>query len=333
MEKEMPKVSIVVAIYKSEKFLDKLILSLLQQTYKNIEIILVDDGSPDGSGAICDRYAAQDSRITVIHKANGGACEARNTGMAAATGDFIVFVDGDDWLEPDAVEYYVRLITETQSDMAISDKNFTTRNRIQTENDCFEIWSSDKASAEFLYPRISIGCWNKIFRTEFLRRNSLRFTMKISGEGMHFIVTAAQRANHVGVGHRKVYNYRLNNATSAMTHYDLKMGLYAQKSINAIKDELILRTPLLLSAVNWHIWKNYGYILFLIIATESKKENRALYQDCRKNLLIRLPAVLVKSKVSVKTKVCMITEAVAPVLWAKRRLRRERIALQNDVME
>ena len=333
MESKVPLVSIVVPVYNVEKFLEKLIYSLITQTYENFEVILVDDGSPDNSGSICDKFSVQDKRIKVIHKKNAGVSEARNTGIDAATGDFIVFVDGDDWLEPDAVAYYVSLITETQSDMAISDKNFTTRDRIQTENDCFEIWTSEKATAEFLYPRISIGCWNKIFRMDFLHRNNFRFTMKISGEGMHFVVSAAQKANHVGIGHKKVYNYRLNNVNSAVTKYRLDMGIYAQKSINAIKAELFLKTPQVLDALNWHIWKNYSYVIFLIIATDSKKENFTLFRNCRNNLLTRLPSVLIKSKVSVKQKIYMILQAFAPVLMAKRRLRRERLALQNDVME
>lgn len=333
MESKVPLVSIVVPVYNVEKFLEKLIYSLITQTYENFEVILVDDGSPDNSGSICDKFSVQDKRIKVIHKKNAGVSEARNTGIDAATGDFIVFVDGDDWLEPDAVAYYVSLITETQSDMAISDKNFTTRDRIQTENDCFEIWTSEKATAEFLYPRISIGCWNKIFRMDFLHRNNFRFTMKISGEGMHFVVSAAQKANHVGIGHKKVYNYRLNNVNSAVTKYRLDMGIYAQKSINAIKAELFLKTPQVLNALNWHIWKNYSYVIFLIIATDSKKENFTLFRNCRNNLLTRLPSVLIKSKVSVKQKIYMILQAFAPVLMAKRRLRRERLALQNDVME
>ena len=333
MESKVPLVSIVVPVCNVEKFLEKLIYSLITQTYENFEVILVDDGSPDNSGSICDKFSVQDKRIKVIHKKNAGVSEARNTGIDAATGDFIVFVDGDDWLEPDAVAYYVSLITETQSDMAISDKNFTTRDRIQTENDCFEIWTSEKATAEFLYPRISIGCWNKIFRMDFLHRNNFRFTMKISGEGMHFVVSAAQKANHVGIGHKKVYNYRLNNVNSAVTKYRLDMGIYAQKSINAIKAELFLKTPQVLNALNWHIWKNYSYVIFLIIATDSKKENFTLFRNCRNNLLTRLPSVLIKSKVSVKQKIYMILQAFAPVLMAKRRLRRERLALQNDVME
>ncbi|MBQ9207669.1 MAG: glycosyltransferase [Treponema sp.] len=297
MEKEMPKVSIVVAIYKSEKFLDKLILSLIHQTYENIEIILVDDGSPDGSGAICDKYAAQDKRICVIHKQNGGACEARNVGMEKASGEYMVIVDGDDWLETDYVEYMMMLIQTTGSDMAMSDKIFTTRDRVQTKEDKIETWTAEEAACAIIYPRIAIGPWNKIYSTKLLRENNISFSVKWSGEGLHFSCVAAQHANHVGVGHRKVYNYRLNNVNSGLTHYNLQMGLNAFENIRIIKDTLYLDSEKLRTACDWHIWKNYGYILFLIIATDSKRENLALYKDCRKNLLLRLPKVLVKSRV------------------------------------
>jgi len=104
------KVTIIVAIYKSERFLPKLINSIITQTYQNLEIILVDDGSPDNSGAVCDEFAAKDNRIRVIHKKNGGTCEARNVGMDAATGEYMCIIDGDDWLEPDYVEYLMMLV-------------------------------------------------------------------------------------------------------------------------------------------------------------------------------------------------------------------------------
>ena len=166
-----------------------------------------------------------------------------------------------------------------------------------------------------------------------MRENNISFSVKWSGEGLHFSCVAAQHANHFGVGHRKVYNYRLNNVNSGLTHYNLQMGLNAFENIRIIKDTLYLDSEKLRTACDWHIWKYYGYILFLIIATDSKKENLALYKDCRRNLLIRLPSVLVKSKVSAKTKIRMVLEASAPVLMARRRLRREQFALQNDVME
>ena len=95
----MKKVSIVVPVYKSEAFLPKLIDSVLGQSYTNFELILVDDESPDNSGKICDDYAQKDKRILVIHKKNGGCCDARNKGLEVATGEYLMLADGDDWLE------------------------------------------------------------------------------------------------------------------------------------------------------------------------------------------------------------------------------------------
>lgn len=106
----MKKVSIIVPVYKSEKYLHKLVDSVLNQTYKNIELILVDDESPDDSGRICDDYARMDKRVTVIHKKNGGCCDARNKGLEVATGEYLMLADGDDWLESDCVEYLVGLM-------------------------------------------------------------------------------------------------------------------------------------------------------------------------------------------------------------------------------
>lgn len=97
----MAEVSIIVPIYNIEQYVGKCIDSILGQTYPLFELILVDDGSTDTSGKICDRYAALDSRIKVLHKKNGGLTSARNAGLKVATGDWIMHVDGDDWIEPD----------------------------------------------------------------------------------------------------------------------------------------------------------------------------------------------------------------------------------------
>ena len=99
----VPKVSIIVPVYKVEKYLRKCIDSIINQTLKDIEIILVDDGSPDNCGKICDEYAAKDTRIKVIHKENGGLSSARNAGMEVAEGEYIGFVDSDDWIESDLI--------------------------------------------------------------------------------------------------------------------------------------------------------------------------------------------------------------------------------------
>ena len=98
------KVSIIVPVYHTEAYLPACLESLLNQTHRNIEILLVDDGGTDGCPEICDAYAAKDARVKVIHKQNGGVSAARNDGINAATGDFIGFVDSDDWVEKDFVE-------------------------------------------------------------------------------------------------------------------------------------------------------------------------------------------------------------------------------------
>lgn len=106
-------ISIIVPVYKVEKYLDKCVESIVEQTYKNLEIILVDDGSPDNCSAMCDEWAQKDSRIKVIHKENGGLSSARNAGLDACTGDYIGFVDSDDWIEPDMYEYLLNIGMKT----------------------------------------------------------------------------------------------------------------------------------------------------------------------------------------------------------------------------
>ena len=101
MEKHKDLISVIVPVYDVEKYLDRCVESIVNQTYQNLEIILVDDGSPDNCPAMCDNWAEKDSRIKVIHKKNGGLSDARNAGMEIVTGEFIGFVDSDDWIEPE----------------------------------------------------------------------------------------------------------------------------------------------------------------------------------------------------------------------------------------
>ena len=111
----MDLISVIVPVYKVEKYLDKCVQSIVNQTCKNLEIILVDDGSPDNCGAMCEAWAEKDSRIKVIHKENGGLSDARNAGLAVATGDWVAFVDSDDWV---AEEMFARLLNAAKNHQA-----------------------------------------------------------------------------------------------------------------------------------------------------------------------------------------------------------------------
>ena len=329
----MEKVSVIVAIYKSEKFLEKLINSIINQTWHNLEILLIDDGSPDGSGLICDKYANEDDRIVVIHKENGGACEARNVGLEHATGEYVVIIDGDDWLELDYVEYLMNLIHQTGAEMSMTDHIFTTRDRIQITQDEFKKLSSEDAFCMIVYPKIPIGPWNKIYKTSMLKKNHITFSVPWSGEGLYFSTMAAQCSNYVALGHKKIYNYRLNNTGSGLTNFKLVMGTNALENIKNIGETRIVKTKRTNNAVRWHIWKNYNYVLFLIIATNSQDENHDLFEECKKNIRKDLIYVLVHSELGLKTKMRMLVQGLFPVWFAKRDLRKQRAALAIDTME
>ena len=115
---DMDLVSVIVPIYKVEQYLDRCIQSIVSQTYRNLEIILVDDGSPDHCPAMCDAWAEKDTRIKVVHKENGGLSDARNAGLEIAMGDLIGFVDSDDWIDPEMYEKLVKALYDDQSDIA-----------------------------------------------------------------------------------------------------------------------------------------------------------------------------------------------------------------------
>lgn len=114
----MPQISIIVPVYKAERVLSKCVDSVLGQTFADWELLLIDDGSPDGSGALCDQYAAKDGRVRVVHKENGGVSSARNRGMDEAAGEYILFIDADDWIEPSACEKLYGALTGAGADSA-----------------------------------------------------------------------------------------------------------------------------------------------------------------------------------------------------------------------
>ena len=232
----MVKVSIVVPCYKVEQYLPQMIESLQAQTLRDIEIILVDDGSPDRTGAICDAYAAKDSRIRVIHKPNDGVAAARNDGLDAAAGQWIIFCDSDDYLEADALEKLVTAGEESQADVVFGDVNLVFdrqvkpaifyKNEFVTEErsvidklieaDFYKYYCFDPAEggAAFGYG----GPWNKLVRRQLLLDHGIRFELRVRGIFDDLIYTAYifGAAKRVAYVHVPVYNYR--QLDSSITH-------------------------------------------------------------------------------------------------------------------
>lgn len=325
------KVSLIIAIYNSELFLPKLLNSIKNQTYRNIEVILVDDGSPDDSGIICDEFAKNDDRFIVIHKENGGTCDARNAGLKAVTGDYLMIIDGDDWLEEDYVEYLINIAESTQSDMALSTNVFTTRDRKQVENDKIEVWTNEKATAAIIYPYFKLGPWNKIYSTKLIKENNIDFSVPWFGEGLYFASRASQFANQVGVGQKKVYNYRLNNAGSGLTVYKVQNGINALINIKNIKSNLYIKTKTVEDAVEWHLWKNYSFLLLQIIGTKSEKLYRNEYKNCICEIRQTWIRVFLNSKVNKKEKIKILLCGLFPVSYSKLTIIKKKITLKKDL--
>lgn len=280
------KVSLIAPIYNVENFLSKCLDTILAQTHENLEVILVDDGSTDSSGKIVDEYAKKDSRIRVIHKENQGVSSARNSGLDVATGDFVCFADSDDYLESDYVEYLLKLAVDNDAEIALTTHMFTTFYETpQIENDRPKAYPGEDAAAAILYYHIPIGVYCKIFKRDFLELNGVRFIPEVYiGEGFNFNTAAFQRAKKVVVGHRKVYCYRRDNNTSAMTKFALHKAEMALKAIDIIRDNLFNESKKMVDACNFADWHTHADMYNWMVLAKAKKEYPELYAKCYKKI-------------------------------------------------
>ena len=213
---EQPLVSIIMPVYNGEKYLRPCIESILHQTYSNWELLLIDDGSRDHSGAICDEYA-KDARIRVVHKKNEGPASARNDGMAMAKGDYISFVDSDDWLEADMFEQMVAAMQSHQAEIIICGYIEEYVNRKKAVNDdgeqkCYE---AHEALKKLLEGKIGSYLWSMLFQRDVVQERM--FDLKCY-EDHATIFKWISHASRVLAWHRAFYHYRQLEGSSIHSH-------------------------------------------------------------------------------------------------------------------
>lgn len=181
----MPSVSIIVPVYNAEKTIERCVSSILDQTYKDFELLLLDDGSTDDSGRICDEYAKRDTRVRVCHKASSGVSDTRNQGIDMAEGEYLQFVDSDDWISPDATKRFVKTAQENGCDLVIADFYRVIGKRLSPKGNIDEAgpFSREKyaafmmeSPADFYYGVL----WNKLFRREIVEKYGLRMDPSVS---------------------------------------------------------------------------------------------------------------------------------------------------------
>lgn len=170
-------VSIIIPVYNVEEFIFKTVKSVMNQDYKDIEIILVDDGSPDNSAKIIDELAKRDDRIVCVHKDNGGVSSARNVGLRMASGEYVTFIDGDDWVEPNYISYLLNLVESNNCQIGMNKNNYSDYNINSSEKEY--VVSAEKAIEWIYLGDIFVAVWNKIYSMSFLRKNNILFDEKI----------------------------------------------------------------------------------------------------------------------------------------------------------
>lgn len=282
MMNESVKVSVIVPIYNVEKYIGKCILSIIEQTYKNIEIILVDDGSLDDSGNIADEYATRDNRIKVLHKTNAGVSAARNSGLDAATGDFVCFSDGDDYVMPNYVEHLLKLCLTYHADVAYTVDMYTTFHNEHIANNQVKVITPEDATENILCYKVPIGVYSKLFNREFLVKNNIRFLEDVYiGEGFNFNTACFQRANKVVMSNERIYFYRRDNEASAMTKFKAAKCQMALKAIDIIKENLVLKSARIENAWTFAYWHTHFDMYCWIVNAKAKNENVELYKKCR----------------------------------------------------
>lgn len=222
--KENPLISVIIPIYNVERYLNECLNTVVNQTYSNLEIILVDDGSTDNSPLICDEYASMDNRIKVIHQKNMGLVRARKSGISVATGDIATYVDSDDWIDLNMYEVMVGEMVKSEADIVTSGlmreygKHFISDKEVIKPG----VYSGDKLEKviksnlideeKFFRSNVSIHIYNKLFERELLLKNELLITDDISvGEDAACVYPCILDANKITVIDQCFYHYRIRN--------------------------------------------------------------------------------------------------------------------------
>lgn len=220
----MPLISIVVPVYKVEAYLDKCISSVVGQTYKNLEIILVDDGSPDRCAAMCDAWAAKDNRIKVIHKENGGLSDARNAGMTVAVGEYIGFVDSDDYVAPDMYRLLLEKIIADGSDIAACGVEMIfedgSPSRMLTGPGTHVMTTEEALRAVIEESWIKQPVWYKLYKTAMV--SDLPFPVGKYHEDVFWTYQAVGRARQVSVFDKPCYYYIQRTGSIMGEKYSLR---------------------------------------------------------------------------------------------------------------
>lgn len=302
------QISLIVPIYKTEKELPACIESILNQTYTNYELILLEDGSPDSCGQICEKYASKDSRIRVIHKENTGVADTRNIGIQLARGEYIGFVDSDDTIEPTMLEQWNQVIKKEQPDLLICDYKTNNIKQIEIRKTIKEGILTKKSFFENLYKEEYYGgfLWNKLFHKKLFQLKEetpilLNPQLKIM-EDLIVVSKLAQKAEKIYYINQKLYNYRDREQSALHSTFQLpiKENIY-QAYLELIPIiEVNSKENLEMAKINQ--CRECAHLLSLIRCTKHNQKNKMLEENARKIIKQNMDIVKRSRKMALKEK-------------------------------
>ena len=330
MENANPLISIIIPVYNVEKYIEKCALSLINQTYKNCEFIFVNDGTQDNSVGVLKTI--NDNRIKIINQQNQGVSSARNKGIESAKGEYIIFVDADDYVADDYVEYLYELITTNNADFAYSTKLFQSKNDKQIENDFIRVVDGAMSAAILLSPDVVVGSYNKIYKKDIINNNNLTFkTDLFYGEGLNFIIRMSLSSNRVAIGEKRILYYRKNNLSSVTTKYNIDKYHNGLKSLDIISNLIDLKDNFTNSMYTLHLTNYYLNAVTQMIEYKKVKEYKNYYKAWRKNIKNNLLYIL-KNKYVSKYRKCMIfAGAFFPHIIALLDIKRRKRIIENSI--
>ena len=274
-------VSVIVPVYKVEEYLHESVDSIINQTYKNLEIILVDDGSPDNCGKICDDYAKQDSRITVYHKENGGQADARNYALDRCNGDYITFVDSDDLVKVNLVETLMSITEKYNADMSVSPSQiFSSANTGDEKKYLTGCISSHDAIENLLYQKniFHTGPFGKIYRKDIF--DGIRFPVGLIYEDLGTVYRNFLKCSKIAFTSEKLYYYRIREGSTMRQSYSPKM-LSCIPVSRQLYEDISTRYPSLKAAAASRAFSANRNVYFML-PYDRKEERLKVWAEMKK---------------------------------------------------
>ena len=315
-----PKISVIIPVYKVEKYLECCLDSVRNQTFEAFEAILIDDGSPDRCPEICDRYADMDQRFVVVHKENGGVASARNAGLDVSHGDYICFVDSDDYIEPDYLKYLFSLVDGSDFDFVSCAANFVNESneRIRRNDYTVEqkVIDEDIFETYFHTNFIEDAPWNKIYRKELFA--GLRFTDGLIFEDSEIIIRLLKKCKKILFTSRYLYNYRIRVGSIL----DYTSDNIHSHAFNPKKMDLLTVYQLCADELKGTKWAKSYYRRMVYTCAEYSVKSYGLHdKDLRKIILAFYRFAVQKyglSNFSTKERLAIILQVFWPRLWKLR---------------